>query len=158
MSCRALDKLLFRMSTVLVHLKKNGITKNFKEYSLNAINNVLHVCKKRKSFINTLFHKGYAGCLFGNRNPNGQKLSSTLQIPIMSPFGDINMEKNLIRHSHHTFSLLSLGLTATNITKVPESLSTRFAGSLVGRLPLISSFTLDKNRAHSIRIRWFMPM
>ena len=69
---RALDKLLFRMSTVLVHLKKKEVMRNFKEYSLNAINNVLHVCKKkRKSFINTLFHKGYAGCLFGNRNPNG---------------------------------------------------------------------------------------
>ena len=28
------------MSTVLVHLKKKGVTRNFKEYSLNAINNV----------------------------------------------------------------------------------------------------------------------
>ena len=68
------------------------------------------------------------------------------------------MEINLIRGSHHTFSWLSLGLTATNITKVPESVPTRFAGSLVGRLPLVSTFTLDKNRAHSIRIRWFTPM
>ena len=40
---RALDKLLFRMSTVLVHLKKKGVTRNFNEYSLNAINNVLHL-------------------------------------------------------------------------------------------------------------------
>ena len=55
---RALDKLLFRMSTVLVHLKKKGVTRNFNEYSLNAINSVLHLCKKRKSCINTLFHKG----------------------------------------------------------------------------------------------------
>ena len=47
---RALDKLLFRMSTVLVHLKKKGVTRNFKEYSLNAINNVLHVCKNKKAF------------------------------------------------------------------------------------------------------------
>ena len=68
------------------------------------------------------------------------------------------MEKNLIRHSHHTFSWLSLGLTVTNITKVPESVPTRFAGSYVVCLPLVSTFTLDKNRVHSIRIRWFTPM
>ena len=43
---RALDKFLFRMSTVLVHLKKKGVTRNFNEYSLNTINNVLHLCKK----------------------------------------------------------------------------------------------------------------
>ena len=55
-SIRDLDKLLFQMSTVLVHLKKKGVTRNFKEYSLNDIKNVLNVSKKRKSFINTLFH------------------------------------------------------------------------------------------------------
>ena len=40
---RALDKLLFQMSTVLVHLKKKEVKRNFKEYSLNAIKNVLNV-------------------------------------------------------------------------------------------------------------------
>ena len=63
------------------------------------------------------------------------------------------MERNLKRRSHHTSSWLSLGLKATNITKVPESVPTQFAGSLVRHLPLVSTFTLDKNRAHSIRIR-----
>ena len=58
MFVRALDKLLFQMSTVLVHLKKKGVTRNFKEYSLNATKNVLNVSKKRKSFISTLFHNG----------------------------------------------------------------------------------------------------
>ena len=46
---RALDKLLFRMSTVLVHLKNKGVTRNFKEYSLNAIKNVLNVSKNEKA-------------------------------------------------------------------------------------------------------------
>ena len=45
-SIRALDKLLFPISTVLVHLKKKGVTRNFKEYSLNDIKNVLNVSKK----------------------------------------------------------------------------------------------------------------
>ena len=57
LSQRALDKLFFQKSTVLVHLKKKGGTRNCKEYSPNAFKN-LHAETKK-----LLKHTRLAVCL-----------------------------------------------------------------------------------------------
>ena len=110
------DKLLFQKGTVFIHLKKKGVTRNFKEYSLNALKNIHAETKK--------LYKHTERGLFGNMNLNEQKhFSRNRPIANHVSFGELNMVKKSNKTLFTTHSAeMGFGLTARNFTIVPESL------------------------------------
>ena len=86
----------------------------------------------------------------------GNIAAETDSIPIMSPFGELNMAKKSDKRRFTTHSVeMGFRLTARNFTIVPESFPTQFAGSLGGRLSVDSTFHfrfLYKNQSTKVAL------